>query len=88
MVSVQIEKVHYWDSNFKESQFYFKDIYRKKSNIMTNEELLEEILTEAHNLGLHLEVMSLSKKKYANLDNVDAYQKALYELKEEYGFTI
>ena len=53
---------------------------------MTNEELLEEILTEAHNLGLHLEVMSLSKKKYANLDNVDAYQKALYELKEEYGF--
>ena len=55
---------------------------------MTNEELLEEILTEAHNLGLYLEVMSLSKKKYSHLSKVDAYQKALYELKEEYGFTI
>jgi hypothetical protein len=55
---------------------------------MTNEELLEEILTEAHNLGIYLEVMSLSKEKYKHLDKVDAYQKALYDLKEEYGFTI
>jgi hypothetical protein len=55
---------------------------------MTNEELLEEILTEAYKLGIYLEVMSLSKKKYQHLERVDACQKSLYELKEEYGFTI
>jgi len=47
---------------------------------MTNEELIEEILYEAHSLGLHKEVLELADKSEEK-ERVDRFQAALHQLK-------
>lgn len=50
---------------------------------MTNEKLIEELLWEAHDLGIHNEVMELSKKFQEKNSRVDAIQIALLEIKSK-----
>jgi len=47
---------------------------------MTNEELIEEILYEAHELGIHREVVELSEI-FKEKDRVDRLQRALFRIK-------
>jgi len=47
---------------------------------MSNEQIIEEILTEAHGLGFCPEIFKVVEK-YSNLERCDAYQKAFQELK-------
>jgi hypothetical protein len=55
---------------------------------VTNEEIIEEIITEAYVLGIYDELFIRFNKYKDFMDRSDAYQKSLYELKEEKGFTI
>lgn len=51
-------------------------------NVMTNEQQIEEILTEASAFGLRWEVQSTAEQimdENPNLDKVDAYQQAFSE---------
>ena len=47
---------------------------------MSNEQILEELLFEAHGLGLCPEIFQVVTK-YSDLKQLDAYQKAFNELK-------
>lgn len=59
------------------------NIYSKsKLTIMTNEEIIEEILYEAHMLGIHSEVIELVKKSKEK-EVVDRFQKSLQQLKSK-----
>jgi len=55
---------------------------------VTNEEIIEEIIAEAYVLGIYDELFIRFNKHKDFMDRSDAYQKSLYELKEEKGFTI
>jgi len=46
---------------------------------MTNEEFLEEILTEAHQLGIFKEVVELASK-LDEPNTISSYQKALHQI--------
>jgi cell fate (sporulation/competence/biofilm development) regulator YmcA (YheA/YmcA/DUF963 family) len=46
---------------------------------MTNEEFLEEILTEAHQLGIFKEVVELASK-LDEPNTISSYQKALQQI--------
>ena len=46
---------------------------------MTNEEFLEEILTEAHQLGIFKEVIELASK-LDEPNTISSYQKALHQI--------
>jgi|LakMenE18May11ns_1017448.scaffolds.fasta_scaffold9528773_2 hypothetical protein len=51
-------------------------------NVMTNEQQIEEILTEASAFGLRWEVQSTAEQimdENPNLDKVEAYQQAFSE---------
>jgi hypothetical protein len=51
-------------------------------NVMTNEQQIEEILTEASAFGLRWEVQSTAEQimdENPNLDQVEAYQQAFSE---------
>ena len=47
---------------------------------MSNELLLEELLTKAHQLGFCPEIFEIVKNKYPDLDRLDAYQKAFHDM--------
>jgi hypothetical protein len=52
---------------------------------MSNEEQIEEILTEAHKLGLDKQIFTMYKnivKENPRIDRVNAYEIALKNLKE------
>jgi hypothetical protein len=49
---------------------------------MTNEEIIEEILYEAHKLGIHYEVMELARESKEK-EMVDRFQKSLQQLKSK-----
>lgn len=49
---------------------------------MTNEEIVEEILHEAHRLGIHQEVLELASK-FSHKSEVDKIQKAFDILSRE-----
>jgi cyanophycinase-like exopeptidase len=53
---------------------------------MTNEELIEEILYEAHALGVYREVIELSEI-FKEKDRVDRLQKALFRIKSNLNIT-
>ena len=46
---------------------------------MTNEEFVEEILTEAHQLGIFKEVVELASK-LDEPNTISSYQKALHQI--------
>ena len=46
---------------------------------MTNEEFLEDILTEAHQLGIFKEVVELASK-LDEPNTISSYQKALHQI--------
>ena len=50
---------------------------------MTNEEFIEELLLEALELGIHAEVLELSKEYQKSHSIVDSINRALEELKSE-----
>ena len=47
---------------------------------MSNEQILEELLTKAHQLGFCPEIFEIVQDKYPDLDRLDAYQKAFDEM--------
>lgn len=47
---------------------------------MSNEQILEELLTKAHELGFCPEIFDIVRTKYSNLEILDAYQKAFQEM--------
>ena len=49
---------------------------------MTNEEFLEEILTEAHQLGIFREVVELASK-LDDPNTISSFQKALQQIMSE-----
>ncbi len=49
---------------------------------MTNEEFLEEILTEAHQLGIFKEVVELASK-LDDPNTISSYQKALQQITDD-----
>ncbi len=49
---------------------------------MTNEEFLEEILTEAHQLGIFKEVVELASK-FDEPNTISSFQKALQQIMSE-----
>lgn len=55
---------------------------------ITNEEIIEEIITEAYVLGFYDELFIRFNKYKDLVDRPDAYQRALNELKSENGIDI
>ena len=51
---------------------------------MSNEQILEELLTEAHNSGFCPEIFEIVKTKYSDLERLDAYQNAFIDLQTKY----
>lgn len=58
----------------------------KNINIMTNSDIIEEILFKSHSLHIQNEVMGYAEtimNEYPKMAKVDAYQKAFYELSKD-----
>jgi len=54
----------------------------KSKQVMTNEEIIEEILIEAHEYGMRIEVLETARKildNNPNMDKVIAYEEAFSE---------
>jgi uncharacterized protein YuzE len=54
----------------------------KSKQVMTNEEIIEEILIEAHEYGMRIEVLETARKildNNPNMDKVIAYEEAFNE---------
>ena len=50
---------------------------------MSNEEIIEEILTESYSLGINREVFTLMNSYKETMSMSDAFQKAFHDAKEE-----
>ena len=58
----------------------------KNINIMTNSDIIEEILFKSHSLHIQNEVMGYAEtimNEHPKMAKVDAYQKAFYELSKD-----